>query len=1571
MQSPRLFRTRPRRARSFRSTVGLLVVTLVASTAWLGASPAVAAGDGVLDVQIRPMNAADSSTITSIGDGQYSNRITYEVQYSCGTAACEGAQVQLSPLQPDPYGVLPAGRHLLTYDDWTPPAAGGTMGGSDSTGRTISLGDLAAGDAGTFTVTYRIERQYSTPGNDSGNDVPNGAFYPDGFQIQMAATISSETATGSVTNDASAVRWNIGVPSGPTINAWMPSSVRVGEDVAIPLTMNPGNMVYGSGANVTGSAAVNAAGNYTVTYKAPAEATIVNVTRAGQIDPTAQIDTATNTITWQIGTASDPVYAARGGWGLNAIGGFNGSATGPRNDAADADTVAVWRARVVTLNFDGANFDDADATGCNFATSVQGELDASVTYLDADRTTKTASQAKSMDVACWDAFGNLYADKRLPASQTSRLDGAITNSPYWVSALNVPGPGVADRTNAYWQIAISNRGNVPGVAVIEDNAISHDHIKVYRLRSTIDATVEWTATDGTTTTTGTQNLVANTNFDAAAGTWFTGVRVTTDEIAPGRVQPSDSTESWANFNMYFRADSGAAAKLDERRLNTATVQMTYPGFGGAGEPEIYEPWTDITDREELTLPLSTTVQHAAQYTAAVPNIGAAFTGAPVVDGGGTLSPGTQVTFEMRGATGEIWPGTQIRPQTVFLAPAGWDIVPGSAVMGAGAPAGVTFDYQTKTVAGVPRQVVVATWPSLIAPSTSGTENWPTLTVKATPTTAASTATNGAVATVWAGDASGTLSDAINQAYNTSPTANTFNTALAAVDAGDVDSDGNDTEEFAAAASAPLTVTAVSLLTAVKEICVPDAGAADGCAWVSDPDQVQIVPTNADDVKYRITLTNDGTAGLTDVVAYDVLPHVGDTSLLASASPRGSQFSMTLQSVASVTPGLDVQYSASTNPDRPEVNPFVAGTIDDWGPDPVGKRAVRMAVPTLAAGGSVSLVLTTAVSGDASADRQACNTAAVDSSQTLPTEPRAVCLQLAEADLRITLSDTSDLYADTTRTLDYAITNLGGSASAPASVSVSIPSGVTVTDLDVDGWSCEVVGGGTAPVAGAASLTCHPVDGDGDPRELALNAVSALSLPIDIADDVTGTSLCFPASVDGPLYDPEPLNNTATGCRALATPDVPALRVVKSAALTTDAITPGEVDEGDTITYTFEVFNDGPGIAYDVSIDDALSGLSVVAPASVATIAVGGSATFTATYVVDAEDAENGSVQNSATADYTPPTPPGGSTPDEVTSPPSNLVEVPVVIAEPELAVTKSVDPDSGTVVDAGQQLEYTLTFENVGYVDAPVDYLDDLSGVLDDATLVAGPDVDGGLLTATVDADGNFEITGTLEPGESESVSYTVQVRPRAERGDDTLSNFLLADGQQAPDNGACDPSGAVPCTANLVSGEIDVVKSVDADGEVEDGDTVTYTLQVTNIGLNDAAVDLVDHLDNVLDDATFGAVVDDGGLLVERDGNLLRISGTLTGEQVTTVVYTVKVKAGAAGGNGVLINAVANNGVDVDVTACGDDDVQCTSTPVAPIEADLPDTGNSLGLSHLLAGWGLLILGGVLVAAARSHRRS
>jgi uncharacterized repeat protein (TIGR01451 family) len=85
--------------------------------------------------------------------------------------------------------------------------------------------------------------------------------------------------------------------------------------------------------------------------------------------------------------------------------------------------------------------------------------------------------------------------------------------------------------------------------------------------------------------------------------------------------------------------------------------------------------------------------------------------------------------------------------------------------------------------------------------------------------------------------------------------------------------------------------------------------------------------------FSLIWTNNGSAPLANPVVYDILPFVGDTGVDEgqSGNPRGSEFGTEFVEVVTPLPaGVVVEYSTSTNPCRPQVNPAAGATcVEDW------------------------------------------------------------------------------------------------------------------------------------------------------------------------------------------------------------------------------------------------------------------------------------------------------------------------------------------------------------------------------------------------------------------------------------------------------------------------------------------------------------------------------------------------------------------------------------------------------------------------------------------------------------------
>ncbi|WP_166375844.1 DUF11 domain-containing protein [Aeromicrobium phragmitis] len=318
---------------------------------------------------------------------------------------------------------------------------------------------------------------------------------------------------------------------------------------------------------------------------------------------------------------------------------------------------------------------------------------------------------------------------------------------------------------------------------------------------------------------------------------------------------------------------------------------------------------------------------------------------------------------------------------------------------------------------------------------------------------------------------------------------------------------------------------------------------------------------------------------------------------------------------------------------------------------------------------------------------------------------------------------------------------------------------------------------------------------------------------------------------------------------------------------------------------------------------------------------------------------------------------------------------------PEMSDRKEVDPVTGTTVLPGQELTYTLFFTNDGNGQGPVDRVDDLTHVLDDAQIVAGPTASSGSLTVSDVIDGRFSIEGTVDGGETVTVTYTVRVNDAGDLGDTVLANFLLDPDEETPEEPVCEaaPGEDADCTANPIS-DVAVVKSADpASGtELEDGQAVTYTLTFTNSGIGDGEIDFTDHLAGVLDDARVvsGPTSSDAALTVQIGDEGYTVVGTLAGGASATVTYTVEVLDWVDQGDHHLGNFVTVTGEEPP-EQCVQDSPLCTEHPVAgppPGGGDgggrdrLPDTGSTVGALALIAA--LMVAGGTALSVRRGAAR-
>ena len=267
----------------------------------------------------------------------------------------------------------------------------------------------------------------------------------------------------------------------------------------------------------------------------------------------------------------------------------------------------------------------------------------------------------------------------------------------------------------------------------------------------------------------------------------------------------------------------------------------------------------------------------------------------------------------------------------------------------------------------------------------------------------------------------------------------------------------------------------------------------------------------------------------------------------------------------------------------------------------------------------------------------------------------------------------------------------------------------------------------------------------------------------------------------------------------ATPS-PAIDLTKVADVTTD------LKVGDIVTYTYTALNSGTVTLTDVSVSDVHSGtgaLSAVTPANVATLAVGDSVDFTATYTVTQADVDAGApITNTATAAATPPS--GTYVPataDESVTP---------EVFAPELEVVKTADVTSDLAL--GDVVTYTYTVTNSGNVTINnVGVTDSHSGT--------GP------LGAITPAN-----VTTLAVGDSVDFTATYTITQADLDAGAPIMNTATADG--TPTGGTLVPAtGDETVTPEGPAPDADFTKTADATTDLMVGDVVTYTYTATNTG--------------------------------------------------------------------------------------------------------------------------------------------
>jgi uncharacterized repeat protein (TIGR01451 family) len=293
---------------------------------------------------------------------------------------------------------------------------------------------------------------------------------------------------------------------------------------------------------------------------------------------------------------------------------------------------------------------------------------------------------------------------------------------------------------------------------------------------------------------------------------------------------------------------------------------------------------------------------------------------------------------------------------------------------------------------------------------------------------------------------------------------------------------------------------------------------------------------------------------------------------------------------------------------------------------------------------------------------------------------------------------------------------------------------------------------------------------------------------------------------------------------------------------------GVVQNGDSITYTLSVSNEGTGAAIDVHVADQLPAGVTFADATagcgeaaggLVTCALGDidpGASVSVDITVTVDDGSCGPIVNDAHVSASNETDQAARNNDSNEVSNSAECEEP---GPPDLEVTKT--SDAGGILHEGDSFLYTITVTNIGDVPATrVELIDALPpGDALSISVSPFPMFDGHpcVIASSIPPGGTAQATVncgsiTLDPGDSASVTFRVAVT-----GDECggITNVVDVEGTNEPPGNVGPDNHAEASDEIACAPRIRLRKGGPALAHV--GDTVTYTFSVTNTG----GVDLTD----------------------------------------------------------------------------------------------------------------------------------
>lgn len=513
-------------------------------------------------------------------------------------------------------------------------------------------------------------------------------------------------------------------------------------------------------------------------------------------------------------------------------------------------------------------------------------------------------------------------------------------------------------------------------------------------------------------------------------------------------------------------------------------------------------------------------------------------------------------------------------------------------------------------------------------------------------------------------------------------------------------------------------------------------------------------------------------------------------------------------------------------------------------------------------------------------------------------------------------DPSEIASAGTSTMSLLVTNNGPGIAASVTATDALPTGLTVTGQLPSG--CSITSG---------TITC--AFGDLGPGSTVLRQITIAAPSV-----VTATSYMNTARVTTTTNDYNLSNNASIAGLAVAALSPAHLDIAK-------IVTRPNVLAGDSDSVLIGVLNSGQtSTASDLVVTDTIPTGFAVITANWHSDANSGVCSITTLISCPIGILGPGSTAVVTVSGQTSPDLAPGSTLTDTATATSTGTNSPT--AQATITVGANADlylrKQSVSNALAGQPLDYTVVVENIGPSTAH-------SASVSDA-LPAGITVTALPQNCTVTNQTMTCALGDLEPGDIATLPYTVEL-PLA---GGTFTNTATATSTTP----STDPSHASDSTTTAVVpvADLEATKTASKDS-AKIGDTITYTVTVTNLGPGAAtSVQVID--DNAVGGLRRVSTSPSIGSIDPTTGNWL-IGSLAVGESVTNTITAVAIEVGTVANSVFVESANPDN----------DGDNNTASATVVVAGSGLPATGTNS--ARLLGLGGLtLLLGGILVLVSR-----